>query len=203
MFNKALISITLLLLGVGVSIAAPTEENMASAPQNQGNAITDTNNIVSYWQQINYTTKALETSAATKANILNYWQNDATLLAYNNIGHADTPNYNGAPAYGLNFYDAEITATDITNLNPDYGIIYTRDFINSCNSFENPLHDAFLSHSLNMYIGGLVLLPMYSSEDTAASFWHNYDDLGQTASTALTNAENAHGTQNMFGLYGN
>jgi hypothetical protein len=53
-----------------------------------------------------------------------------------------------------------------------------------------------------MYIGGLVLLPMYSSEDTAADFWYNYKVQGQTANTALTNAENSHGTQGMYGLYG-
>lgn len=202
MFNKVLISIALLLLVTGIATAAPTEYAMASAPQNQGNAITDTNNIVSYWQQAGWPSAALKTSAATKANILNYWQNDMNLLYYNNIGHADTPNYNGAPAYGLSFYDAEITATDISNLNPDHGIIGSKVFINSCNSFENPLHDAFLNHYLQMYIGGVVLLPMYSSEDTAADFWYNHKVLGQTANTALTNAENAHGTQNMFGLYG-
>ena len=188
---------------IGIASASPTDESMASAPQNQGNALTDTDKIVSYWQQTGYTpTIALKTSAATRSNILNYWQNDYNLLFYNNIGHSDTLSYNGAPCYGLIYYDGEITANDISNLSPNHGIIGTRDFINSCNSFMNPLHDAFLSHSLYMYIGGLVLLPMYSSEDTAADFWYNYKVQGQTANTALTNAENSHGTQGMYGLYG-
>ena len=183
--------------------AQPTEQGMGSAPQNQGNALTDTNNIVSHWQQHGLTAAGLTTSSATKAAVLNYWQNDGYLSYYNNIGHADTSSTSGTPAYGLVFYDAEATSSDISSLSPDEGIAFSRVFINSCNSFENPLHDAFIGKAVEMYIGGIVELPMYYSEDTASDFWYYYSDEGQTASTALANAESNHGTQGMYGLYGN
>jgi len=202
MFFKSLIGFTLLLLLCSVAGAVPTASSMASAPQNQGNAVADTNTIISHWQAAGYTRASLITSAATKAAVLDYWQNDNSLLRYNNIGHADTPNTNGAPAYGLNFYNQEVTATEITNLNPYDGIKYSHVFINSCNSFENPLHDAILSKSVFNYVGGVVLLPMYNSEDTAADFWHNYSNLGQSFPTALANAEAGHGTTGMYGVYG-
>lgn len=203
MLFKSLIGFAVLLLVCGVASAVPTASSMASAPQDQGNAIADTNSIMSHWQQAGYTRASLTTSAATKAAVLDYWKNDDYLLRYNNIGHADTPNYNGAPAYGLTFYNEGVTATEISNLNPYNGLIYSHVFINSCNSFENPLHDAFLSKSVSNYVGGVVLLPMYSSEDTAADFWYYYSNLGQSFPTALANAESNHGTQGMYGLYGN
>jgi hypothetical protein len=203
MFFKSIIGITLLLLLCSVVGAVPTESSMASAPVDQGNAVSDTNTIMSYWQTAGYTRASLITSVATKTAVLDYWKNDSNLLRYNNIGHTDTASTNGAPAYGLYFYNnQEITATEITNLNPYNGLGYSHIFINSCNSFENPLHDAFLSKGVYNYIGGVVLLPMYDSEDTAADFWNNYSNLGQSFPTALANAEDDHGTTGMYGCYG-
>jgi hypothetical protein len=203
MFRKSIITFTLVLLVIcGIASAYPTAMAMASAPTNGGNAVTDTNTIVSTWQSAGYSADGLITSSATKSAVLNYWKNDYNLVYYNNIGFGDTPSYNGAPAYGIVENDAEITSSDISNLNPSDGIIYSRIFINSCNSFENPLHDAFLSKNVYMFIGGVVLLPAYTSEDTATDFWYYYTISGQSAATALSNAENNHGTQGMFGLYG-
>jgi hypothetical protein len=177
-------------------------EGLATAPQNQGNAVADTSAIVVNWTAAGHSGQALPTSYATKARIIGYLQNDTSLWRYNNIGHADTANQNGAACNGLYFYDAEWTSTQIYNLNPDYGLDSSRVFINSCNSFMNPLHDSFIHHYLSMYIGGLILLPQGASEDTCRDFWFNYINQNQAASTALSNAENAHGTVNDFGLYG-
>jgi len=105
MIYKSLIAFALLLCVFGIVGAYPAEDSMASGPQNQGNAVTDTNTIVSHWQQAGYTAAGLTTSSATKAAVLDYWKNDINMMWYNNIGHADTPNYNGAPAYGLTYYN--------------------------------------------------------------------------------------------------
>lgn len=198
MVTKAVMSVMLILFLVS-SVAAT--QGLATAPVNKGNALTDTANIISSWQQNGKTTTSLTLSSATESNILNYWQNDGSLLVYNNIGDANTDNYNGAPCYGLTVSGGEITSSEISNLNPSTGIAATQIFINSCNSFENPLHDAFLSKDVFMYTGGVVLLPGYSSEDTAASYWYNNQVLSQSHLTSLANAESAHGTTGMYGTY--
>jgi len=201
MFKKALLSVALLFLLFSAVSATPTAQGLATAPVAQGNALSDSGYIASYWGQNGKTTSSLLLAAATKSSILDYWKNDGQLLVYNNIGHGDTPNYDGAPCYGLEVYGGEITASDISNLNPSTGISGTQIFINSCNSFENPLHDALLSKNVFKYIGGVVILPQGSSEDTAKDYWYNNQILGQTSSSALLNAENSHGTTGMYGTY--
>lgn len=179
----------------------PQVQCLATCPTTDGNSVADTNSIISSWTSQGYTATTLLTSTCTQANVKNYWQNDGSLSYYNNIGHSDTT-INGAPCNGLYFYDGEISASTIQNLNPATGIQYSWDFVNSCNSYENPMLSAFTAHNVQMYVGGIINLPSPSSENTDASFWYNGFQLHQTPKNALQNAENSWGTGSDFLMYG-
>ncbi len=202
MIKHIIICLTALCLIVGMTTAYPTADAFASAPVSEGNSIADTAAIVSTWQQAGYYPASRTTSAATKSAILNYWQNDPYLLWNNNIGHINTAVQHGAPAYGVYAYNNnEITSTEIRDLYPYKGLQYSFIFMNGCNSYQNPLRGAFLANNIQMYIGGVTLLPLFDSEDTTADFWHYFLIHDQDPSVALQNAVNDNGTNWMYGIW--
>jgi hypothetical protein len=200
--KQIIIGLLALCLIAGITTATPTADAFASAPVNEGNAITDTAIIVSTWQNAGYYPASVTTSAATKSQILDYWQNDPYLLWNNNIGHIDTASVHGAPAYGVYAYnDNEITSSEILNLNPYQGLQYSFIFMNGCNSYRDPLRTAFKANDIQMYIGGMTLLPLYASEDTAADFWDYFLIHDQEPVDALQNAVSDNGTEGRFGIW--
>jgi len=199
--KKILIGLIALCLIAGITTATPTADAFASSPVNEGNSIADTAAIVSTWQNAGYSPDSRTTSAATKSTILDYWQNDPYLFFNNNIGHINTDTVHGAPANGVMAYDNEITSTEIKYLYPYQGLQYSFIFMNGCNSYQNPLRNAFIVNNPQMYIGGVTLLPQYSSEDTAADFWDYFLIHDQEPATALQNAVTDNGTNYMYGIW--
>ena len=129
-------------------------QGVASCPENVYNSEPSTTNITQSWGSLGDSTQALMTSAATKGNVENYWKNDPDLVYYNNIGEAAygvDQHGNYVACYNLSFYDGNIEASTIHNLNPATGLQYSLDFINSCCSFLNPIYSAFLAHNPEMY----------------------------------------------------
>ncbi|WP_292350286.1 hypothetical protein [Methanoregula sp. PtaU1.Bin006] len=185
----------------GISSATLTANALATAPVNEGNSIADTSAIVATWIDAGYDPDYLTTSAATKSLMLDYWQNDAYLLLNNNIGHINTAASHGSPAYGVYAYNNnQITSTEINDLDPYQGLASSYIFMNGCNSYQNPLRSAFKVNNINMYIGGVTLLPLYDSEDTAADFWDFFLIQGLEPADALSNAVALHGTGGMYGI---
>jgi hypothetical protein len=188
------------LVVIGITTATPTADALGVAPWNEGNAITDTAAIVSTWQSNGYSPASLTTSSATRSAILDYWQNDQYLLWNNHIGHIDTADHDGAPAYGVFAYNQEISAVQIAELDPWKGLASSYVFMNGCNSYAEPLNSAFQANNVDMYIGGVKILPLYSSEDTSKDFWHYLLVHDQDPIDALVSAVSDNGTGGMYSI---
>ena len=147
----------------------------------------DTNATAAIWNNKGLYSITVIDPAMTKANMLNYWQNDYYLGYYNNVGPDCTQN-GGSPCFGIEDHNgANIDYSTIQNTNLP-GLYNCRIFINGCNSFKNPLYNAIMAKSPRFYVGALVLIPAQWSEDVSVDFWSNYCNLHQTVPNALNNS---------------
>jgi hypothetical protein len=175
----------------------------SSKPDCNSNATICTDSLVSFWNAWGYTANKMEGSDDTITNIINYFKSDDSLCFYNNIGDSDAQ-YDGDPCNNLKLYNGFLSASTISSLSPDNGLYGDDIFINSCDSFDDPLKSAFLTHSPKFYVGGKKNLPALSAY-TAKDFWVYYLGYGQSVSVALTSAQQATGIagQNYYGFVGN
>jgi hypothetical protein len=109
--------------------------------------------------------KLIGPTQSSKSNVFNYLRNDTNLVAWNNIGH-------GGPSIicqnGTNITSGDISAVPPAGLRGLHGCVC---LINSCQTFNDPLKAAILSHTPRVYIAGVVNLPMVTSEGSNPNFW--------------------------------
>jgi hypothetical protein len=107
--------------------------------------------------------KLIGPTQSSKTNVLNYLRNDNNLAAWNNIGH-------GGPST-LYQNGTNITSADISPAVLFKGLNGCVCLVNSCQTFNNPLKAAILTHNPRVYIAGVVNLPMVTSEGSNPNFW--------------------------------
>jgi len=227
--NKISIILLLLLAGVmiistasaespivtgAVPLTSPTAKCLATDPLPTSyapNASYYTGLIQGIWQGKGWSADTLLQSSCTPANVENYWNNDATLKYYNNMGHGCTLTNNPPFAcIGLDFWPNDypngtvgfIPNSWIQAAVPAYGLDNLYAFVDSCYSFTGNTPNAFLYHDSveGMYIGANTQIDDTAAPKCSYLFWYDALDLGQSPQTALNNAMAATGMTNDFSM---
>jgi hypothetical protein len=139
--------------------------------------------------------KLIGPSQSSKSNVLNYLRSDNNLAAWNNIGH-------GGPSIicqnGTNILASDISpsAAVFNGLN---GCVC---LVNSCQTFNDPLKAAILTHSPRVYIAGVLNLPMVTSEGSNPNFWFKTLFQHKPMSVAYTETNTESGLTGYWGYWG-
>lgn len=166
-------------------------------------AVTATNQIYTIFYYAGLSAARRIGPESTKSELNDFLYKDSALLAWSNIGHGVTNSSNGQPCYGLVQWGGTQWWNEFyTSGWPARGIVYSVCFINSCNSFVDPLKRSVKYHYPRTYVGGRILLPVNRSEWADRDFWYRSLLLHQTMATALNAASATHGLTGAFGLDG-
>jgi len=139
--------------------------------------------------------KLIGPSESSKSAVLDYLRNDDNLVAWNNIGH-------GGPST-LFQNGTQIDAADLSPSSSTFkGLSGCVCLVNSCQTFNDPLKAAILTHSPRTYIAGVVNLPMVTSEGSNPNFWYKVLFQSKTISVAYTETNNESGLNGYWGLWG-
>lgn len=142
-------------------------------------------------------------SSCTESEITGFLRNDWCLHAWSHIGHGYTNYGHGLPCYGLVFKRGIMWWNEIYSWSwPAWGLLRTVCWINSCNSAINPLRSAIRWHRPRTYVGGRILLPVYSSCKATGDFWYYTLMPNFSMSYALYLAEVRNGLRGAYRLYG-
>ena len=132
---------------------------------------------------------------SSKTNVLNYLRSDSNLVAWNNIGH-------GSPTT-LYQNGTNITSGDISPSTTLFkGLNGCVCLVNSCQTFNDPLKKAILTHKPRVYIAGVLNLPMVTSEGSNPNFWFKTLFQHKPMSVAYNETNTESGLTGYWGYWG-
>jgi parallel beta-helix repeat protein len=153
-------------------------------------AVNAVNNVSTYATNQNYTVNTLIGSSATLSNIENAITND-NIIAMGNIGHGNDE--------GILLYDGFLDYTWFASQDLSNKIF----FFNSCQVFNDPLKSAILDDgNARTFTGGIVDLPIGSSEYVFQDFWDYTLNSGWHMNDALTQGMSNRGLTNYYSIGG-
>lgn len=153
-------------------------------------AVSAINTVSGYATNLGYTVDKMIGSQATMSAIENaITGND--IIAMGNIGHGSTD--------GILLYDGFLDYTWFGGQNLS-GKVF---FFNSCEVANDPMYSAMLNTAhARTFAGGLLDLPIGTSELVFQDFWNYTLNDGSQMGAALSSAEANHGLQNYYRIGG-